>query len=458
MRVAIGSVTVTVACVAAAATATKASERRERKSIMFGVLYPAYFGLIFGLTSLAWLSTKPANALVARSEIPAAFPVALIGLIGWWSGYKLGSSRYIAGMARRTGDLFARRGSLDIATSRIVAVYALATFARLVLLTKGTYGYLADPTELLVSASPVDQIAAIISGFAPLALLLLAINFFRRRHSTFTRILPLVIATAFEVTFTSFSGQKHSFFFMGISLLVAGVAVGRLSWPSLLVATVVGVVLIFPFTANYRELLRPGPGQHADSTQARSHFITAASETLSEAGQPLNYLNDALGSASNRLRSIDGVAVSVYKHRTELPYEQPSSLVGQALDLAVPRVLWPSKPVDNSTLNISRDYYGIPESIFTSSTLTVVGDAYRYGGQVVVFVGLLWLGILCRFVDVAFDPRRAALLLVPLVAAIPILQSGSLLVMTFGFVRTYVLLIPLLWFLEGRQRTILQSA
>lgn len=450
-NLALGSVAIGTASLLAAATAARSTERKARSSILFGVLYPAYFGISFGWTSLTWINPMPSNARTTQDHILALFPLILLTLFGWWIGYKLASTRPAEKAAQRFGLLYANRASAEWTTSRVLAIYAIATFARLFLLLSGSYGYLADIDRVISTGSVTTQIATGVAAFAPVALLLLAVDCFRR--VTVGRVLALLFATTLEIVFTALSAQKNPFLLMGLSLLLAGVAVGRISWKWVGVGALVGILAIFPFTGVYRSLLRPTPGYQAPTSEAGELFVTAIADTGAQFSDPVRYVQDSLEAAAGRLRSIDDLAVAVDTH-TRRPYNPPSELLERAATLAVPRILWPSKPVDLYALEVSRDYFGTPDIVITASTLSVIGDGYRYGGPPMAFVVLLYMGMLCRFLDVAFDHRRSPTLLVPIVAVIPILHEGDVVGLTVRLVLTLLFLLPALWFLSRRDRRI----
>lgn len=450
LKSATGILCVIGASVAVAAAAATVREARQRRSVMFGRMLPIYYGIAFGLAGFPFILGTPQNADADQEQVLSVLPIVILGLGGWWLGYTLGRTRGVAHVCRWLGSLYARESQSLTSTWRIVALYVVASSASVLLISRNSYGYLRSADEAISSASVVDELLGTVAAFAPLALLLLALRLFTHSTTIGEKFL-FGAAVCLEIVRTSFSGQKSPFLFLGLSILVAGIAVGRLAWRHVVVWSIVPIVLIFPFNSEYRSLLRPAPGQQAISEEVGAHFTSALRQTTSSATQG-GYLSGALADAGARVRELDPLAVAVARHQEGLSYGSPSQPVWRTLGLLVPRVLWPGKPLDLYSLEVSRDYFGRPDTVLSSSTLTVFGDSYRYGGIVMVLLGLLYIGLLSRVIDTAFDPRRNPALLLPLVAMIPIMRQGDLAGMTASAVRTGLFLLPVLWFLGRGHR------
>ncbi len=51
----------------------------------------------------------------------------------------------------------------------------------------------------------------------------------------------------------------------------------------------------------------------------------------------------------------------------------------------------------------SQSYYELPATVYTSSSITPVGDLYRHGGWILVIVGMFLFGCWVRIVDDVMD-------------------------------------------------------
>lgn len=446
VRVAVLAGAVGALGIVAAYTAVSSAEARARRSILFGRMLPAYYSVIFGFSAVTFLSPRHSSAEVDAQAVIAVGPLVVLGISAWWLGYRAGSSRHLAAAATGVGSAYARpQFSSPIETHRILALYAVASLMRIGSLLRGSFGYLEDPSAAIESASVVNQLLSFGAELAPLSLLLLALKIFTSDSSGVTRA-TFCLMIAVELVAASFSGQKNPFLFVGLAIVLAGIATNRLSWRHVMIWATVGSVIIFPFNEHYRALLRPAPGVRASSTEAVSLFKEAVGQSVEGFASPVE-TGHALMTMLERLREIDAFAVAVAAHDSGLPYSSPSEPVTRVLTLSIPRIVWPSKPVDLYSLQITRDYYKRPPQILSSSTLSILGDAYRHGGAFALILGMGTVGLLSRILDMVFDPRRHPVLLMPFVALIPLLRQGDIAGMVVAMVRTCLLMLPVLWFI-----------
>ena len=81
----------------------------------------------------------------------------------------------------------------------------------------------------------------------------------------------------------------------------------------------------------------------------------------------------------------------------------------------VPRAIWPSKPIQVSGYQFNQEYFGQSATIYSSSAVTPIADFYRYGGWLVVVLGMFLFGAALRAVDLVVriedDPRMLYVLL-----------------------------------------------
>jgi hypothetical protein len=99
-----------------------------------------------------------------------------------------------------------------------------------------------------------------------------------------------------------------------------------------------------------------------------------------------------------------------------IPYRSPLELASAPFVGLIPRAIWPDKPVFANGYQFSQEYYGTSSRTYTSAAVTPLGDLYRHGGLVVVAIGMLLLGMVCRLFDLVIrpdlDPRTICFVLV----------------------------------------------
>jgi hypothetical protein len=71
----------------------------------------------------------------------------------------------------------------------------------------------------------------------------------------------------------------------------------------------------------------------------------------------------------------------------------------------VPRALWPGKPILATGYQFGRQYFEVPATVYSSTTITPIGDLYRHGGWVPVIAGMFLFGCGIRLLDDALDVR-----------------------------------------------------
>jgi hypothetical protein len=85
----------------------------------------------------------------------------------------------------------------------------------------------------------------------------------------------------------------------------------------------------------------------------------------------------------------------------------PLDLVEAPVAAMIPRALWPGKPILTTGYDFSQQYYGLPSGIYTSASITPIGDLFRHGGYLPVLVGMLILGGGTRMLDDTFNAGRS---------------------------------------------------
>ena len=107
-----------------------------------------------------------------------------------------------------------------------------------------------------------------------------------------------------------------------------------------------------------------------------------------------------------RIREIDSPAIIMQRTPEQIGFLSPAQLVEAPAVTLIPRAVWPGKPFLAPGYELSQIYYGLPTTIYTSSSITPVGDLYRHGGWIPVLVGMFLLGCGTRLFDDVMDVSR----------------------------------------------------
>ena len=186
----------------------------------------------------------------------------------------------------------------------------------------------------------------------------------------------------FELVLGLLVGQKSQFLIVVVMFVLAKQASGAISVSAgkLVAVGLVSLLVVFPLVETYRDILRPEAGRQLSAAEAPGSRNGVGVTASTFARGPVAYGQYALDRTAGRFREVDRAAVAIRVHDLGRPFAPPSEM-GQRMAIGVvPRVLWRDKPVDLYSLEVSREYFGLPSGVISASSLSPVGDAYRYGG------------------------------------------------------------------------------
>lgn len=148
----------------------------------------------------------------------------------------------------------------------------------------------------------------------------------------------------------------------------------RVPWRGGAAVLAATVLVLIPANIAYRNFLRPPPNQAARSV-------------------PVAIVADTWEYLTVRFRLIDHVALIDDRTPELFPYANRSRYVTLPALVALPRAVWPDKPILDDGLEFSHTYWEIPPAIRTSTPLTQVGDLLRNFGVTGALVGMLLWGV-----------------------------------------------------------------
>ncbi|WP_241834744.1 hypothetical protein [Pseudofrankia asymbiotica] len=369
-----------------------------------------------GLASVAWRNPQP-NFLATIDRSSVAHALAIVGLAAplWAIGYLVGPGLHALRAGRRLAAVaISERVGEGGGTYRPMAVGILAgvsVVARVAQITLGQFGYLADPSKAVSGASWYAQILVQAGGLGVAALAMASVELARfggiRRRTAFLVLLGI------EVGFGLISGMKGQFVWALLAVCVSFTVVrGRLPLRSLLGAVAIFVLVVVPFNASYRDLIRT----HGKENMSASAAVAMAPQVVVRTVQggdgdgdgkdqpPLTTLINSTVTA--RSRSVDSVAAVVQKTPSQVPYRSISELFSEPVQGLVPRALWPGKPVRTAGYTFNQEYYGTPRNLYSAAGISPQADLFRHGGLLVLLVGSVVIGAGYRFVDETLHPAR----------------------------------------------------
>jgi hypothetical protein len=414
-RIVLRSIALTVEYLAAIALVGRRHGRGYGLSqFRLGPWYLLLSAVTLGLTSVTW-RTPQVGVLTVIDPASVVYALALLGLAVpfWVIGYLAGPGGLVLRLGHWSAALATSRHDGDGGgTYHPVAVWALAGVsiaARVLEIVLGQFSFLADPSKLVSHSSGYTQILASAADLGLPALVIAAVELARSGGARGRTLFLVLLGT--EIGFGLLGGMKGQFVFTMLAVCVGFAIVrGRLPLRWLLSAAAILVLVVVPFNATYRDTVRPNAHQNLSPLSAIAAAPQILTQTIKGGGgdgaQSHNTLGGSAGYLSERLRSVDSLAIVVQKTPDVVPYRSTFELVSGTVLGWVPRALWPGKPVRTAGYTFSQEYYGTPPGLYTAAGISPQADLFRYGGLLVMLLGSAFLGAVYRFVDETLHPGR----------------------------------------------------
>jgi hypothetical protein len=383
----------------------------------FGPWMLLWAGTMYGLstTTLDQAQSTVAAQIVQANVLRALWLVAA-GLTLWFVGYMIGPGRLSRKGAARAVNGLRRRYSPDVRSPLTPwLLYGIGTVARLAsALATGRLGYTGDVASSVTGASSYGQVLTLLCYFGQVGLAVAALQVFRERMPSAR--LTLVILFLCEIGYAVASGAKESYALAVLAVIIP-YAVGKKRLPmwQLAVVAVIFLGFVVPFTTAYRTAVRESSSGILSTGQALDAVPQVLRSTLSDGDSLLTAIPGSLGDLLARGQDIDASAIIMQRTPGQIPYVDPVQLVTGPLTALIPRAVWPDKPILDTGYQFGQQYYEIPASVYSSETMTPIGDLYRHGGWLPVLIGMFVLGcgvrLLDDFVDVRDNPHMISLAL-----------------------------------------------
>jgi hypothetical protein len=280
-------------------------------------------------------------------------------------------------------------------------LYGIGCAARLAAaITSGRLGYVGDASAAVSTASGYAQVLSVISLCAPLAVAAAALQVFSDKSRS-ARITLFVLFFA-ELIFGAIAGGKQNFIVAVLAVVIPYCAVhNRMPKVALGAVILVFLGMVVPFNVAYRSTARASSG-----TLTTAQAVSAAPDIFRETVSGNTALSGISGSANfllQRIQEIDAPAIILQRTPNQVSFSSPVELVDAPVAALIPRAIWPTKPILASGYQFTQSYYQLPSTVYTSSSITPVGDLYRHGGWIPVMVGMFLLGSMVRLLDDILD-------------------------------------------------------
>jgi hypothetical protein len=365
-------------------------------------------GTMYGLATVTLSQPQSGVAAeIALSNVLRALWLVAVGTTMWALGYVLGPGRLLrVGTARAVGSL-QRRFSSDVRSPLTPwLLYGIGTIARAAAaLTTSRLGYVGNAASAVSTASGYGQIIILLSLCAPVAVAAAALQVFRQRLPAARA--TMVILFLAEIGFDAASGNKASFVITMLAIAIPYTS-ARSQLPKAMIAVlgIIFLVIVIPFTQAYRSTAR-GTTVTLTAGQAVGAVPGILRATLNSENNLITVLPGSIGYLLQRGQDIDSPAIIMQRTPGQIGFSSPADLVTGPLTALVPRALWPGKPILATGYQFGQQYFQVPATVYSSTTITPIGDLYRHGGWVPVIAGMFLFGCGIRLLDDALDVRAS---------------------------------------------------
>jgi hypothetical protein len=366
-----------------------------------------WYGVVFGITTVTW--SRPQNGVPAEiilSSVLRALWLVAAGVTAWAVGYLTGPGWLIRRAAVRALSALRRRVTDEVRSeSAPWFLYAIGVAARLAsTATTGRFGYVGDVSSAFSSAGSFGGILGALSLCAPLAVSAAAFQVFRegRRNARVT----LAVLFALELAFGLAAGGKQNFIIAVLAVVIPFCAAGhRMPKAALALTGLVFLMIVIPFNQAYRDAARQGTVT-LTPRQALTEAPNILKQTITE-DDTLTALPNSFSYLVQRIRDIDNVAIIVQRTPSQIGFRSPLQLVEDPVAGVVPRAIWSGKPIEDSGYQFSQEFFDIPSTTYTSTSDTLVGGLYWYGGWIPMLAGMFVVGCAVRLLDGVIDVRSS---------------------------------------------------
>ncbi len=423
------------------------------------------FVLGYGVTNV--LFSLPKEELELVGLVPEVTPamvtlmwLVLIGAVAMWLGYW---SQFAARLSNRDAvHRFKRRflpKSDALRSWALPGLFAVGLMARLTQIRLGVYGY-SSTYDQLINLGSVTQYLDLASGLGKVALVLAALQFFRRK-SSLAAMSWFYGLLAVEVLFGFLSGFKSAVVMpFVIAAFCQYLQTGRFSknWIILvLVGMSVAYAVIEPFRAARNE----------NANFSGNSLDSIVSTIIGASGTTVGGTTDQVGtllsvSSRSNLSYIGSFGIEFADRHPSLPAGSPDflgDLFLAPLHAWIPRLIWNTKPLGNLGLWYNQVVMGI--SHFSSTSMGPFTYLYFAGGFIAVFLGFFFIGVLQRslffLLQPAFSVAGATVFLAMLGTLVSIDSSFNGIIITLCRELPLLLILQFLLFRRSLHRSALNN-
>ncbi|HUI40762.1 MAG TPA: hypothetical protein VL523_02220 [Terriglobia bacterium] len=323
-----------------------------------------------------------------------------LGMAAFWVGCRLAAHQRPAVTAAPPGAASAMGlcPPLGPVVISALGLYALAFAVKGYLLENFGYDY-GVSQELYLDHLAAMQVANVVFQAGTYALVILAIERSFHRYSLDRKVLFWVVFLM-ECFWGLVSGMKSNLLQNFVLVAVVSSLAERKLKTRWVVAALLGLVVIYPFSIQYRELVRSRADEAMGVGGAERIAASAFEQAIAGDSTPVDWLESGLGASVSRLNLLQSVtAVLALGPKGDwlkggerwwmLPFYP-----------FVPRFIWTSKPILDKGRRFS---LALGDGDQTATAITYPGDLYFEYGLPGLLAGMLLFGMVTDWLTNRFS-------------------------------------------------------
>ena len=314
-----------------------------------------------------------------------ALCLVLIGMMAFWCGCKL--------IERRSGvrHVLVQRDKSSRIFTVTAALYAVGFLSKIYLLRAHLFAYTAD-LDLYQENLANAQIFMFGAQFATIALVMLSIEKFSGQPRF--RITALFWAVFFsECVWGLISGMKSMLLTNLLAVAVVSTLLGGKLAKKWVVASVLGLILLYPLYNSYRSVVRGQAAEDVTDFSSAARALNVAMTVGAQAEGSADWVDSGSNKSVSRLDLLQnfGAVLNLGNQAKEIHGEGRIWMI--PFYPFVPRVLWGSKPQLDDTARFS-EILGFTKG--TATAVTYPADCYIWAGIPGLLTGMFLLGLFAQ--------------------------------------------------------------
>ena len=356
----------------------------------------------FGLAPLGCFLTGAEVDPSLRGDYPAfihALVLVILGMMAFWAGAQVLGRRSPSSNWRAAAPACSTATSppIDRPILCAMALYCAAFLVKAYLLQNFGIGYGASQ-EIYFKHLAAMQVANVIFQLGTCALVILAIERSFHPFSLERKVLFWVVFVP-ECFWGLLSGMKGTLLQNFLLVAIVSSLTERRLRRNWVMAALLGLVIVYPFSMHYRELIRSRTQEGIDLTGAAQITTLAFDEATREDGTAAGWLGSGASATLSRLDLLQSFALIMQLGPRAALMKGDERWWMLPVYPFVPRFLWPTKPILDKTRRFS---IALGYGDQTSTAVTYPGDLFFEYGLPGLLAGMFIFGLAAQWLSDRF--------------------------------------------------------